>query len=61
MEVRKVTTVEEASSLAASLNDSSRERVVIIVTASSGASEPLIDVDRIHAEVGDFASGQPPD
>ena len=55
MEVRKVTTVEEASSLAASLNDSSRERVVIVVTAPTGASEPLIDVERVHAEVGDFA------
>ena len=55
MEVPRVTTVDEASSLAASLNDSSRDRVVIVVTASSGASEPLIDVDRIHAEVGDFA------
>jgi hypothetical protein len=55
VEVRKVTTVEEASSLAASLNDSSRERVVIVVTAPTGASEPLIDVERVHAEVGDFA------
>ena len=55
MEVRRLTTVDEASSLAASLNDSSRERVAIVVTAASGASEPLIDVERVHAEVGNFA------
>ncbi len=55
MEGRRVTAVEEASSLAASLNESSRERVVIVVSAPSGASVPLIDVERVHAEVGDFA------
>ena len=46
---------DESRSLAARLNDSSRDRIVIVVTAPSGSAEPLIDVARIDHEVGDFA------
>jgi hypothetical protein len=47
---------DESKSLAARLNDASRDRIVIVVTAPSGSAEPLIDVERIDHEVGDFAS-----
>ena len=55
MPVRRVEGGEAAMALAARLNDSSRRRVVIVVTAPSGAMEPLIDVERVHAEVGHVA------
>ena len=46
---------DASRALAARLNDASRDRIVIVVTAPSGSAEPLIDVERVDHEVGDFA------
>lgn len=55
MAVRDVDSVEAARALARELNDSSRGRVVVVITVPAGASRPLIDRDEVAEAVGDLA------